>query len=57
MKRVKTMRMLLSGKPQKQPRQKKRHRPLKLLLMGMAVGKLLDLLEGKWNSDLWKPNI
>lgn len=56
MKRVKTMRMLLSGKPQKQPRQKKRHRPLKLLLMGMAVGKLLDLLEGKWNSDLWKPN-
>ena len=53
-----TMRMLLgkssSGRT-KQAKPKKPHRPLREVLAGAAVWALLDLLESKWNKDLWNP--
>lgn len=55
MKATKTLKMLLSGKPPKQEKPKKTHRTLKEVLLDTVIGWLLDLLEGKWKNDLWKP--
>lgn len=55
MKRIKQIRMLLGGKPVKQTKPKKKHRPLKAVLLGAVISWLLDLLEGRWKNDLWKP--
>lgn len=55
MKRIRQIRMLLSGKPVKQTKPKKTSRPLKAVLLGAVIGRMLDLLEGRWKNDLWKP--
>ena len=55
MKRIRQIRMLLSGKPVKQTKPKKNRRPLKAVLLGAVIGRMLDLLEGRWKNDLWKP--
>ena len=55
MKRIRQIRMLLSGKPVKQTKPKKSRRPLKAVLLGAVIGCMLDLLEGRWKNDLWKP--
>lgn len=55
MKRIRQIRMLLSGKPVKQTKPKKPRRPLKAVLLGAVIGRMLDLLEGRWKNDLWKP--
>ncbi len=58
MKGLKTIRTLLRGKPSGRPRAakpKKKHRPLKAVLSGALIGWLLDLLEGRWKNDLWRP--
>lgn len=55
MKHVKTMKMLLSGKPMSQPKPKKTHRSLTAVIADTVFGWLLDLLKAKWNNELWKP--
>ena len=55
MKRIRQIRMLLRGKAVKQTKPKKPRRPLKAVLLGAVIGRMLDLLEGRWKSDLWKP--
>ena len=55
MKRIRQIRMLLSGKPVKQTKPKNSRRPLKAVLLGAVIGWMLDLLEGRWKNDLWKP--
>ena len=58
MKRLKTIRMLLGGKPSGRPKPaktRKKHRTLRAVLAGAAIGWLLDLLEGRWKNELWKP--
>ena len=34
---------------------KKTRQPLKAVLLGAVIGWMLDLLEGRWKNDLWKP--
>ena len=55
MNHVKTMKMLLSGKPMSQPKPKKTHRSLTAVIADTVFGWLLDLLKAKWNNELWKP--
>jgi hypothetical protein len=55
MKHVRTMKMLLSGKPTSQSKPKKTHRSLTAVIADTVVGWLLDLLKAKWNNELWKP--
>ena len=55
MKHVKTMKMLLNGKPTGQPKPKKTHRSLTAVFADTVAGWLLDLLKARWNNELWKP--
>ena len=53
--KLKQMRTLLCGKPVKQTKQKKKHRTVKAVLLSTVIGLLLDVQEGRWRNDLWKP--
>lgn len=55
MKGNKKMRMLLSGRPPKQKKTRKKRRPVKAILAGLVIGWLLDFQEARWNNELWKP--
>ena len=53
--KLKQMRTLLCGKPVKQTKQKKKHRTMKAVLLSTVIGLLLDVQEGRWKNDLWRP--
>lgn len=55
-KNLRTMRILLSGKPVKQTAPKKKKRSLGERLLDRAVGQLLEVLKNRWNNKLWKPD-
>lgn len=55
MKGIKQMRMLLSGRPPKQKKTRKKRRTVKAILAGLVIGWLLDVQEARWNTELWKP--
>ena len=53
---LRTMRILLSGKPVKQKAPPKKKRSLGERLLDRAVGQLLEVLKNRWNNKLWKPD-
>ena len=56
MKGMKWVRMLMKGKPKKQPKPKKKeYRSFGAFLLAGVIWLLLDLLESRWKNDLWSP--
>ena len=53
MKRIRQIRMLLSGKPVKQTKPKKTRRPLKAVLLGAVIGRMLEA-ERLRHSGSWR---